>query len=89
AAGTVRQRGAATLVVVMMLFLVMALLAAYANRGLLFEQRIASGFARAALAQEAAEGGVEWALALLNGPAIDENCQPKGVGGQRFADKYL
>ncbi|CAM3838807.1 PilX N-terminal domain-containing pilus assembly protein [Roseateles saccharophilus] len=73
----------------MVLFLVMALLAAYANRGLLFEQRIAGSYARAALSQEVAEGGIEWALAQLNGPAIDANCQPLAVGGQRFADKYL
>ena len=47
-----QERGAATLVVVMVLFLIMALLAAYANRGLLFEQRIAGSYARGALAQE-------------------------------------
>lgn len=82
-------RGAATLVVVMMLFLIMALLAAYANRGLLFEQRIAASYARAALSQEVAEGGIEWMLAQLNGPAIDGNCKPQPVGGQRFVDKYL
>lgn len=84
-----REQGAATLVVVMMLFLVMALLAAYANRGLMFEQRIAGSYARAALSQEVAEGGLEWALAQLNGPAIDANCKPLAVGGKRFADKYL
>ena len=85
----VRQQGAATLVVVMVLFLVMALLAAYANRGLLFEQRIASSYARAGLSQEVAEGGIEWTLAQLNGPAIDDACKPQAVGGQRFVDKYL
>lgn len=82
-------RGAATLIVVMMLFLVMALLAAYANRGLLFEQRIAASYARAAIAEEAAEAGIEWTLAQLNGPAIDANCKPQAVGGQRFVDKYF
>ena len=51
-----QQRGAATLVVVMVLFLIMALLAAYANRSLVFEQRIANGYYRASLAQEMAEG---------------------------------
>lgn len=82
-------KGAATLIVVMMLFLVMALLAAYANRGLLFEQRIAASYARAAMAEEAAEAGIEWTLAQLNGPAVDANCQPNAAGGQRFVDKYL
>lgn len=83
------QRGAATLVTVMMLFLIMALLAAYANRSLLFEQRVAASYFRAGLAQEAAEGAVEWTLAQLNGTAIDASCKPVANGGQRFADKYL
>lgn len=83
------QRGAATLVVVMMLFLIMALLAAYANRSLLFEQRVATSYIRAGLAQEAAEGAVEWTLAQLNGTAVDANCKPVENAGQRFADKYL
>src|SRR4051812_40268300 len=84
-----RQHGAATLVVVMMLFLVMALLAAYANRNLMFEQRIAGSYARGSLSQEVAEGGIEWALSQLNGPAIDAACKPVSTGGQRFVDKYL
>lgn len=84
-----RQRGAATLVVVMVLFLVMALLAAYGNRSLLFEQRIASSYLRASLSQEAAEAGIEWTLAQLNGTAIDASCKPVASGGQRFVDRYL
>lgn len=84
-----REGGAATLVVVMMLFLVMALLAAYANRSLLFEQRIAGSYSRASLAQEVAEGGVEWALAQLNGPATDAACKPVAANGKRFVDRYL
>lgn len=84
-----RQEGAATLVVVMMLFLVMALLAAYANRSLLFEQRISGSYSRASLAQEVAEGGIEWALAQLNGPATDTACKPVAANGKRFVDRYL
>jgi hypothetical protein len=84
-----RQHGAATLVVVMVLFLVMALLAAYANRSMLFEQRIASGYSRASLSQEVAEAGVEWTLAQLNGTATNASCTPVNSGGQRFADRYL
>jgi len=83
------QRGAATLIVVMVLFLVMALLAAYANRSLVFEQRIAGGYYKASLAQEVAEGGVDWTVAMLNGPAIDGNCAPAANGGTRFIDKYM
>ncbi|MCE4555844.1 PilX N-terminal domain-containing pilus assembly protein [Roseateles cellulosilyticus] len=84
-----QQAGAATLIVVMMLFLVMALLAAYANRGQLFEQRVSGTYGRAALAQQAAEAGVEWTLAQLNGTAIDNSCKPVAAGGQRFVDRYL
>ena len=83
------HRGAATLVVVMMLFLVMALLAAYANRSLLFEQRIAISYGRASLSQEVAEGGIEWTLAQLNGTAIDTTCKTVDSGGQRFVDRYF
>lgn len=83
------QRGAATLIVVMVLFLVMALLAAYANRSLVFEQRIAGGYYKASLAQEVAEGGIDWTVAMLNGPAIDGNCAAAATGGTRFIDKYM
>jgi hypothetical protein len=84
------QRGAATLVVVMVLFIVMALLAAYANRSLMFEQRIAGSYMRSGLAQEAGEASIEWAVTMLNGPAIDGDCKPADAPtGQRFADRYL
>lgn len=83
------QRGAATLVVVMVLFLVMALLAAYANRSLVFEQRISGGYYRASLAQEMAEGGIDWTVAMLNGTAVDDSCTPVNTGGTRFVDRYL
>lgn len=84
-----RERGAATLVVVMVLFLVMALLAAYANRSMLFEQRVSASYFRSNLSQEAAEAGIEWTLAQLNGSAVDGACKPLSSAGQRFADKYL
>lgn len=84
-----RQGGAATLVVVMVLFLVMALLAAYANRSLMFEQRISGSYYRATMAQEMAESGIEWSLAMLNGTAINDSCAAVSTGGTRFVDKYL
>jgi Tfp pilus assembly protein PilX len=83
------QRGAATLVIVMVLFLVMALLAAYANRSMLFEQRIANSYFRASVAQEVAEAGLEWSLAQLNGGANNPSCTPVATGGTRFVDRYL
>lgn len=84
-----KERGAATLVVVMVLFLIMALLAAYANRSMLFEQRVSASYFRSNLSQEAAEAGIEWTLAQLNGTAVDGSCKPLSNAGQRFADKYL
>ncbi len=69
-----RQRGVAALAVTLLLFFAMCLVAAYANRGLLFEQRSAANQYRAAQAFEAAEAGIEWAIAQLN--------QPQRIGGQ-------
>lgn len=83
------QRGAATLVIVMMMFLIMALLAAYANRSLLFEQRVSNSYYRASLSQDMADAAIEWALAMLNGPATDAQCLPVATDGVRFADRYL
>jgi PilX N-terminal len=71
-----RQRGIAALTVVMVLFFVMAMVAAYTNRNLIFEQRIATNSYRANRALQAVDGGVEWTLAQLNGGRINANCQP-------------
>ncbi|MBC7940152.1 MAG: hypothetical protein H7Z19_10375 [Chitinophagaceae bacterium] len=70
------QRGAATLVVVMVLFFIMALVAVYTSRNLIFEQRTSSNQYRSSQAFEAAEAGVEWALAMLNGGRVDSACLP-------------
>jgi hypothetical protein len=83
------EHGAATLVVVMMLFLIMALLAAYANRSLLFEQRVSNGYYRASMSQDMAEAAIEWAVAMLNSTATDNQCKPVATDGTRFADRYL
>jgi hypothetical protein len=69
------MRGVAALTVVMVLFFVMAMVAAYTNRNLLFEQRISANGYRATRALEAADAGVEWTLAMLNGGRIDANCR--------------
>ncbi|WP_165794484.1 PilX N-terminal domain-containing pilus assembly protein [Kinneretia aquatilis] len=84
------QVGAATLVVVMVLFLVMAMVAAFANRNLIFEQRIASNYYRGSVAMEAADAGVAWTEAQLNGLNVDAACQPTmAAGANRFRDRYL
>lgn len=69
-------RGAATLVVVMVLFFIVALVAAYTSRNLIFEQRTSANQYRATQAFEAAESGLEWALTLLNSGRIDAACAP-------------
>jgi len=55
----------------------------------MFEQRIAGSYYRASMAQEMAEGGLEWTVAMLNGTAIDDDCLAVNSGGTRFVDKYL
>lgn len=84
-----RQDGAATLVVVMVLFFIMAMVAAYASRNLLFEQRIAGNYYRSTLALDVAEAGAEWALHMLNGGDIDQTCMPTSGTGVGFRQRYL
>lgn len=69
-----QPRGAASLIVVMVLFFLLSLVAAYTGRNLIFEQRTSVNQFRAVQAFEAAEAGVEWALAMLNGGRIINNC---------------
>ena len=75
-----RRQGVATLTVVMILFFVMAMVAAYTNRNLIFEQRISTNSYRANRALEAADAGVEWTVAMLNGGRINANCEPSITG---------
>lgn len=84
-----RRQGVATLTVVMILFFVMAMVAAYTNRNLIFEQRIATNSYRANRALEAADAGVEWTVAMLNGGRIGANCQPSTtVTNNDFRHRY-
>jgi hypothetical protein len=72
-----QQRGAAALIVTSVLFFAMALTALFVNRNLVFEQRSATNQYRSTLAFEAAEAGLEWALAQLNNPqALKADCLP-------------
>lgn len=83
------QRGAAALIVTQLLLFAMALLALFVHRGTLFEQRTAANQVRAARAFEAAEAGLEWAIAMLNAAGdIDTSCEP-GAGGTSFRDRYV
>ena len=88
---TTRQRGAAALVVVLVLLFAMVLVAGYANRNLVFEQRSATNQYRSTQAFEAAEAGIEWALAQLNAnQRIGADCEPSAdAAANSFRSRYL
>lgn len=82
--------GAATLVVVMALFILIGLLAAFGNRNLLFEQRMAGGTFRGATAVQVAESGLDWAIGMLNSDKSTTTCAPSSdAAAKRFSDRYL
>jgi hypothetical protein len=88
------HRGAASLVVVMVLFFIITLVAAYTSRNLLFEQRTSTNQYRSTLAFETAEAGVEWALARLNDARMNNNCTPLTSAAsvttqESFRQRYL
>jgi Tfp pilus assembly protein PilX len=87
------QRGLAALTVTLLLSLAMLLAAVFVNRDLLFEQRSATNQYRASQAFEAAEAGLEWALAQLNNPQqLDANCieaSTTSAGTTAFRTRYL
>jgi hypothetical protein len=75
-----------------MLLVVAALAAAYASRNLVFEQRTAANQVRATQAFEAAEGSLEWALAMLHAGRLDAACMPLAdpdAPGATFRDRRL
>ena len=86
-----RQRGAAALVVALMLLFAMALVVAFANRSLVFEQRGSANQYRSTQAFEAAEAGAEWALAQLNtNQRIGPDCLPSAdPAATSFRSRYL
>ncbi|MBI3366936.1 MAG: pilus assembly PilX N-terminal domain-containing protein [Burkholderiales bacterium] len=80
----------ATLTIVMVLFFIMAMVAAYANRNLIFEQRTSANNYRSTQASSAAEAGIDWVIAMLNGGRIDASCLPtSAVGETSFRSRYL
>lgn len=88
--GRQAQQGAATLIVVMILFFVISMVAAYTNRNLIFEQKTASNQQRSSRALEAADAGLEWALTLLNTGRLTASCQTStSVADTDFRQRYL
>ena len=85
------QRGAAALIVTMLLFFAMVLTAVFANRNLVLEQRASANQYRSTQAFEAAEAGLEWALAQLNtNQRIGADCRPSAdPAANSFRTRYL
>jgi PilX N-terminal len=85
------QHGAATLLVVLMLFFVVSLVAAYTSRNLIFEQRTSVNQYRSSMAFETADAGMEWAISLLSSGRIQANCTETGalVTDDSFRRRYL
>ena len=86
-----RQRGAATLVITLVLLFVMSLVVAYTNRNLIYEQKASANQYRSTQAFEVAEAGLEWALALINSnEPLGADCLPSGdAGSASFRERYL
>ena len=82
-------RGMATLTLVMVLFFVLAMVAAYANRNLIFEQRISINNLRTTSATTAAEGGLDWAIAMLNGGLSNASCVADAASTSTYRSRYL
>jgi Tfp pilus assembly protein PilX len=87
------QRGIGALVVVLVLFFILAMVALYTSRNLIFEQKTSANIYRSTQAFEAAEAGLEWAIAMLNGGRIDNVCvrpeDPVDTTLTTFRDRHL
>ena len=85
-----RQRGVASLIVVMVLFFIISMVAAYTSRNLIFEQRTSTNQYRSTQALEAADAGLQWALGLLNSGRIDPSCVAStNLADTSFRQRYM
>jgi Tfp pilus assembly protein PilX len=86
----IAQRGAAALAVSLVLLFGITLIAFFANRSLIFEQRTSANQYRSTRAFEMAEAGLEWAVARLNEDAyMSASTVCESEGAVKFADRYL
>jgi PilX N-terminal len=88
------QRGAASLLVVMVLFFAVSLVAAYTGRNLIYEQRTSANQYRSTLAFEAADAGLEWVATQLNEARMSDDCVPLASAGAvttqpTFRERYV
>ncbi|MDT7836352.1 pilus assembly PilX N-terminal domain-containing protein [Aquabacterium sp. OR-4] len=79
----------AALTMVMVLFLIMAMVAAYTNRNLVFEQRTAANSYRSERALSAADSAVDWALSMLNGGQVGTDCELDSNAASSYRDTLL
>ena len=88
------QRGAASLVIAVLLLVGMTLVAFFGNRVYIFEQKTSANQFRATKAFETAEAGLEWAIGKLNDPKVidaEPSCATATTGffGKKsFRDRY-
>ncbi|MDE1949107.1 MAG: hypothetical protein KGL43_11250 [Burkholderiales bacterium] len=74
---------------VLLLFVVISLVAAYTSRSMIFEQQTSANYSRSSVALEAAEAGIGWAVGMLNtAQAVDTACVPNATGTP-FRTSYL
>lgn len=84
------QRGAATVLVTMVLLFSTSIIMLYLNRSILFEQKTSANQVRATLALEMAEAGLEWATGMLNTAYdIQEDCTFLTTTNISFRKKYI
>lgn len=72
-------RGIAALTVVMILFFILAMAAAYTNRTLIVDQRSTTNALHSAQAIDATEAATEWAIAQINGGRVTSTCASSTV----------
>jgi Tfp pilus assembly protein PilX len=87
------ERGAVSLIVALVLLFGATIIAFYANRSFIFEQRTSVNQYRATTSFELAEAGIEWAVGRLNERlplAATPSCATGGaVGAQTFAERFI
>lgn len=85
-----RQRGAATLLMTMILLFSTSIIMLYLNRSIIFEQKTSANQMRSTMAMEMAEAGMEWATGMLNTAYdIDANCAFLTTTNISFRRKYV
>jgi Tfp pilus assembly protein PilX len=86
-----RQRGTAALAVALVLLFATTVVAFFANRTMIFEQRTSANQLRSTKAFELADAGLEWAIARLNDPltlTANSCVAASGTGLLSFRDRY-